>query len=131
MIGALPPWVADLGLMAAVFTAVGGAVVMVNRGFHSALTQFDGRVVENLKPVHELIEEIRHEVTYNNGSSLKDITRQNSQEIATLRADVTRAAALAADVAADLAAAHARADAVQGHEEPGAAADAASKTSVD
>ena len=109
----------DFSRVCAAIVGFGAVVVLITRFVHGALDQFDDRVATQLVPLKTAIEEIHHEVTTNNGSSLKDAVRR-------LEGSVAEAAELARHVAADLADSHARADAVEGA--AGAAADAASRT---
>ena len=107
-----------------------------------ARASFRAEVADVVRPLAKKVDEIHHEVRFNNGSSLKDLTMANADAIARVESkadDSLRMASeaatesalakeAAAEVKADLDAAHGRADAVPSHEPPGAAADAAATT---
>lgn len=132
MIAAIAPWLEDLGKLSAILVAFGGAVAVLWRAYKSSRTALAAAVaseiVVHLEPVLVSIEEIRRELTYNSGSSLKDITHAIQDQVVEVRREAHEAAELAAGVAAELAASHSRADAVPAYADPGVAADAASKT---
>lgn len=125
MIAEIPGAAIDVGTWAGILVAVGAAGTLVARWVRA----FTHKVVEEIdERVRRQVEPILKEVTFNSGTSLKDMTARNSRDIAKLSDDVAAAATAAALVAKDLAAAHARADAVSPRAESGEAADVAAKS---
>jgi hypothetical protein len=108
--------------------AAGGAITVLWRGFKASRGALVAEIASELKPLHAIVAEIREELSFNGGSSVKDMTRANGEAIAELRVSVEDAAELARGVAADLAAAHERADTVPSSAPAGVAADAAVQT---
>jgi hypothetical protein len=111
--------VQNIAAILGLILAFGAVVAMFNRFGHGMVDALDDRIEQRMEPLRKQVADIHHEVTYNNGSSLKDLVSRVSEQ-------ASAAAKLAAEVKADLDASHERADAVDG--EAGAAADAASKT---
>jgi hypothetical protein len=115
-----------------VVIAAGGAATVVWRFVKASRSAFASEIASEVKvllrPLHATVAEIREELSFNGGSSVKDMTRANGEAIAELRVSVEDAAELARGVAADLAAAHERADTVPSSAPAGVAADAAVQT---
>jgi hypothetical protein len=126
------PWLEDVGKLSGILVAIGAALTFVYRAIkasRSALThEIKVELAEQLSPLVVTIDEIKTELSYNGGNSVKDMTRANGEQLAEVRMAAAEAAALAKGVALALQASHIRADAVEDGADAGEAADAASKT---
>jgi hypothetical protein len=115
-----------------VVIAAGGAVTVLWRGAkasRNALTsEIASELTVQLQPLHQTVAEIREELSYNGGGSVKDMTRANGEQLAEVRLAAAEAAALAKGVAIALSESHTRADAVPPYAPAGEAADAASQS---
>jgi hypothetical protein len=85
-------------------------------------------LAEQIAPLQSTVDEIKLELSYNGGGSVKDMTKANGEQLAEVRMAAAEAAALAKGVALALQASHVRADDVDVDASPGEAADAASRT---
>jgi arginine exporter protein ArgO len=112
--------------------AAGGAATVLWRGYKASRSAFTAEIAselaEQLSPLQATIDEIKSELSYNGGGSVKDMTKANGEQLAEVRMAAAEAAALAKGVALALQASHVRADDVDIDAEPGVAADAASRT---
>jgi hypothetical protein len=126
------PWLEDIGKLAAIVVAVGGAVTVGWRALKASrgalTTEIKHELQTQLLPIRKDVDFIKAELTLNGGSSVKDMTKANGDAIEQVRAEAAAAAALAKGVASSLEASHARADAVPATAPAGEAADAASQS---
>jgi hypothetical protein len=132
VIAEVAPWLEDIGKLSGILVAVGAACTFIYRALRAsraALThEIKVELAEQIAPLQSTVDEIKSELSYNGGGSVKDMTKANGEQLAEVRLAAAEAAALAKGVALALKADHLRADAVGDEAAAGEAADASAKS---